>query len=71
MNGIAPKKPNLKSAAKKFSAGLGPSAEAKRTIASRGFHPDQESSAIFNSYINGDIEVTEIVPRLKALYKVP
>ena len=28
-----------------------------------------ETNAVFDAYINGEIEVTEIVPRLKAIHK--
>lgn len=36
-----------------------------------GISSDPESDTVFAAYINGDIEVTEIVPRLKLLYCVP
>jgi hypothetical protein len=36
-----------------------------------GISSDPESDTVFAAYINGDIEVTEIVPRLKLLYRVP
>jgi hypothetical protein len=36
-----------------------------------GISSDLRSDAVFTAYINGEIEVTEIVPRLKLLYCVP
>jgi hypothetical protein len=35
-----------------------------------GISSDPRSHAIFAAYIGGDIEVIEIVPRLKILYRV-
>jgi hypothetical protein len=36
-----------------------------------GISSDPKSDIVFAAYISGDIEVTEIVPRLKILYCVP
>jgi hypothetical protein len=36
-----------------------------------GISSDPKSNPVFAAYINGDIEVTEIVPQLKLLYCVP
>jgi hypothetical protein len=36
-----------------------------------GISSDPNSDIVFAAYINGDIEVTEIVPQLKLLYCVP
>jgi hypothetical protein len=36
-----------------------------------GISSDPKSNTVFAAYINGDIEVTEIVPQLKLLYCVP
>lgn len=36
-----------------------------------GISSGPESNTVFAAYISGDIEVTEIVPRLKLLYRVP
>jgi hypothetical protein len=36
-----------------------------------GISSDPRSEAVFSAYIDGEIEVTEIVPRLKLLYRVP
>jgi hypothetical protein len=44
-------------------------AEANNRI--EGISSDTRSNSVFAAYIDGDIEVTEIVPRLKLLYRVP
>ena len=36
-----------------------------------GISSDPKSNTVFAAYIDGEIEVTEIVPRLKLLYCVP
>jgi hypothetical protein len=36
-----------------------------------GISSDPRSDAVFSAYISGEIEVTEIVPQLKRLYRVP
>jgi hypothetical protein len=36
-----------------------------------GISSDPQANTVFAAYISGDIEVTEIVPRLKSLYCVP
>lgn len=71
MNEISPNRPTMKITAKdrQRRSEIVRQAEANNRI--EGISSGPESNAIFDSYVNGEIEVTDLVPRLKLLYKVP
>jgi hypothetical protein len=71
MNEIAPNRPTMKITAKdrQRRSEIVRQAEANNRI--EGISSGPESKAVFESYVNGEIEVTDLVPRLKILYKVP
>jgi hypothetical protein len=71
MNEIAPKKPNMKISREEVQRRSESVRRGEANNRIEGISSGPESKAIFDSYVNGDIEVTEIVPQLKRLYKVP
>ena len=71
MNEIASKKPNMKISREEVQRRSESVRRGEANNRIEGISSGPESKAIFDSYVNGDIEVTDIVPRLKALYKVP
>jgi hypothetical protein len=68
MNIVSPAKPKAKISAKEMERRRERVRRGDAHNRIEGLKRGPETDAVFESYIQGEIEVTEIVPRLKALY---
>jgi hypothetical protein len=71
MNVIAPKRPKAKISPEEKQLRIERVRRGEANNRIEGISSGPESHAVFDAYIRGDIEVTEIVPRLKLIYNVP
>jgi hypothetical protein len=71
MNVISPSKPKAKISVDEMERRREAVRQADASNRIEGLKRGPDSDAIFDAYIRGEIEATEIVPRLKALHNVP
>ncbi len=71
MNVISPIKPQAKISADEMTQRLENVRVGDAENRLEGQFRGAETDPIFDAYTRGDIDVTEIVPRLKQLYNVP
>jgi hypothetical protein len=65
MNVIAPKKPTTRIGSKEIERRREALRRADAHNRIEGIYRSPEAAAIFEAFVRGDIEVTEIIPRLK------
>ena len=67
MNVITPTKPKAKITAEEMERRREAVRQADASNRIEGIYREPESDPIFDAYIRGEIDATEIIPRLKAL----
>jgi len=67
MNVITPTKPKAKISAEEMERRREAVRQADASNRIEGIYREPESDPIFDAYIRGEIDATEIIPRLKAL----
>jgi hypothetical protein len=70
MNIITPAKPKAKISAEEMERRREALRQADASNRIEGLKRGPETDSIFDAYIHGEIEATEIVPRLKALHNI-